>query len=288
MARRDRVGRGNDGPGRVRDRGHDRGVRPYRERATRPRRAVGHGAGDRWHDARARPDHGARRAATRTRRDRGRARRHHRVRDPDVRERLERARHRRRGVAGRVRAAAGASRIGTCRGVTHELALFLVLLKDSALALGGLGSLPLIRQDLVATGIATDAQVVQALAIGRLSTGPNGLWIVSLGYQIGGWSGAAIAVLATSLPPLVMVPATAAGRRFLLTPAFAGIVRGATLATAGLLASTGTSLIAQGGVTTAWWQLAIGAAAIALTYQGRIHPGVVVVGGALIGMLLGR
>ncbi|TMC31435.1 MAG: hypothetical protein E6J27_00245 [Chloroflexi bacterium] len=178
--------------------------------------------------------------------------------------------------------------MGTCRGVTHELALFLVLLKDSALALGGLGSLPLIRQDLVATGIATDAQVVQALAIGRLSTGPNGLWIVSLGYQIGGWSGAAIAVLATSLPPLVMVPATAAGRRFLLTPAFAGIVRGATLATAGLLASTGTSLIAQGGVTTAWWQLAIGAVAIALTYQGRIHPGVVVVGGALIGMLLGR
>ena len=172
--------------------------------------------------------------------------------------------------------------------MTHELALFLVLLKDSALALGGLGSLPLIRQDLVATGIATDAQVVQALAIGRLSTGPNGLWIVSLGYQIGGWSGAAIAVLATSLPPLVMVPATAAGRRFLLTPAFAGIVRGATLATAGLLASTGTSLIAQGGVSTAWWQLAIGAAAIALTYQGRIHPGVVVVGGAVIGMLLGR
>ena len=31
--------------------------------------------------------------------------------------------------------------------------------------------------------------------VGRLSTGPNGLWIVSLGYQIGGWSGAAIAVL---------------------------------------------------------------------------------------------
>ena len=47
------------------------------------------------------------------------------------------------------------------------LALFAVLLKDSALTLGGLGSLPLLRQDLVATGIATDPQLVEALAIGR-------------------------------------------------------------------------------------------------------------------------
>jgi chromate transporter len=169
-----------------------------------------------------------------------------------------------------------------------ELGLFLVLLKDSALALGGLGSLPLVRQDLVATGLVTDAQVVQALAIGRLSTGPNGLWIVSLGYQIGGWFGAASALVACSLPPLVMVPATIAGRRFLMTPVFAGIVRGAALATAGLLASTGVSLVAPDVAATAWWQIGIGAGALWLTYQGRLHPGLVVIGGAVLGMLLGR
>lgn len=169
-----------------------------------------------------------------------------------------------------------------------ELGLFLVLLKDSALALGGLGSLPLVRQDLVATGFATDAQVVQALAIGRLSTGPNGLWIVSLGYQIGGPLGALMALVACSVPPLVMVPATAAARRFLMTPAFAGFVRGAALATAGLLASTGVTLIAPDTHGTAWWQAAIGAAAVALTYQGRLHPGLVVIGGALLGIALAR
>jgi len=172
--------------------------------------------------------------------------------------------------------------------MTSDLALFLTLLKDSALALGGLGSLPLVRQDLVATGLVTDAQVVQALAIGRLSTGPNGLWIVSLGYQIDGWLGAAIALVACSLPPLVMVPATIVGRRFLMTPAFAGIVRGAALATAGLLASTGVSLIAPDIAATAWWQLGIGAAAAGLTYEGRLHPGLVVVGGALLGVGLAR
>lgn len=166
------------------------------------------------------------------------------------------------------------------------LGLFLVLLKDSALGIGGLGSLPLLRQDLVATGLATDAQLVQALAIGRLSTGPTGLWIVSLGYQMAGVSGAAIALVASTLPPLLMLPATALARRWLLSVPFAGLVRGAALATAGLLAATGVSLIVPWGLVPTWWQAAIGIAATALTYHGRLHPAVVVVGGAVLGLLL--
>jgi len=171
--------------------------------------------------------------------------------------------------------------------VIADLALFLILLKDSALALGGLGSLPLVRQDLVVPGLATDTQVVQALAIGRLSTGPNGLWIVSLGYLIAGWSGALIALLATSVAPLVMIPATAAARRFLMTSWFAGLVRGAALATAGLLLSTGLTLIAPDAAALLWWQIPVAIAALALTYDGRLHPGVVVIGGALVGVALG-
>ena len=169
-----------------------------------------------------------------------------------------------------------------------ELALFLVLLKDSALALGGLGSLPLVRQDLVATGIVTDAQVVEALAIGRLSTGPNGLWIVSLGYQIAGIAGALLALVASCLPPLVMVPLTMAARRYVLTAPFAGLVRGAALATAGLLASTGVSLIAPDLSSTQAWQYVVAAVALAVTYEGRLHPGIVVVAGALAGVVLAR
>src|SRR6266542_3791508 len=148
------------------------------------------------------------------------------------------------------------------------LALFAVLLKDSALALGGLGSLPLLRQDLVATGIVTDRQLVQALAIGRLSTGPNGLWIVSLGYQMAGLLGAVMALVASSLPPLAILPATAVARRWLLSVRFAGIVRGDD--------------------TPSWWQVVVGIAAAALTYQGRLHPAAVVLGGALFGVLLAR
>jgi chromate transporter len=166
------------------------------------------------------------------------------------------------------------------------LTLFVVMLKDSALALGGLGSLPLLREDLVATGLATDAQIVQALAIGRLSTGPNGLWVVSLGYQMAGLAGAVMALVASSLPPLLILPATAVARRWLLSVPFAGLVRGAALATAGLLSATGVSLIVPPGDVPSWWQVVIGIAAAALTYQGRLHPAAVVIGGALLGVLL--
>jgi chromate transporter len=168
------------------------------------------------------------------------------------------------------------------------LTLFLMLLKDSALSLGGLGSLPLLRQDLVATGVVSDTQLVEALAIGRLSTGPNGLWIVSLGYQIAGPLGAALALVASCLPPLLILPATAMARRWLLSVPFAGLVRGAALATAGLLCATAVALIAPAGDAPSWWQVAIGVAAAAFTYQGRLHPAAVVIGGALLGILLAR
>jgi hypothetical protein len=36
------------------------------------------------------------------------------------------------------------------------------------------------------------------------------------------------------------------------------------------------------------WQYAVGIVATVLTYQGRIHPALVVLGGAAAGLLLGR
>jgi len=167
------------------------------------------------------------------------------------------------------------------------LALFGVFLKASALSLGGLSSLPLLRADLVAPGIATDDQVVQAIAIGRLSTGPNGLYIVSLGYLVGGVIGATVALVAASLPPLVIVPITAVARRWLFATPVAGLVRGVALATAGLLVATGIGIVTATG-TPSWWQLALAAIATVLTYRGTLHPAIVIAIGAGIGLVLGH
>jgi chromate transporter len=167
------------------------------------------------------------------------------------------------------------------------LALFGVFLKASALSLGGLSSLPLLRADLVVPGIATDDQVVQAIAIGRISTGPNGLYIVSLGYLVGGIVGATMALIAATIPPLVIVPITALARRWLLTTPVAGLVRGVALATAGLLVATGLGIVGAGG-TPALWQLALAAIATVLTYRGILHPAIVIAIGAGVGLALGR
>ncbi|MFI5270051.1 MAG: chromate transporter, partial [Chloroflexota bacterium] len=60
--------------------------------------------------------------------------------------------------------------------------LFLLFLKASALSFGGLGGLPILHQDLVLRNVPdVDRLVGQALAVGRLSPGPNGLYVVSLG-----------------------------------------------------------------------------------------------------------
>ena len=167
-----------------------------------------------------------------------------------------------------------------------DLVLFLILLKDSALALGGLGSLPLVRQDLVVPGRSTLAgqdayrfrhELIRDAAYRSLPKEAR----AELHAHV------AASLLATSVAPLVMIPATIAARRFLMTSWFAGLVRGAALATAGLLLSTGLSLIAPDAAALLWWQIPVAIAALALTYDGRLHPGVVVIGGALVGVALG-
>src|SRR5207245_2535262 len=125
--------------------------------------------------------------------------------------RLDGAEHRRDrhdGAAGRDAARQGATDIRARAGVIDPFTLFVILLKASSLSLGGFGSLPLLRQDLVVTGIATEAQIVEALAIGRLSTGPNGLYVVILGYQLAGLPGAALATVAATGTQLVTLSTT--------------------------------------------------------------------------------
>ena len=167
----------------------------------------------------------------------------------------------------------------------EQLQLFLIFLKSLALAVGGLASLPLLRADLVPQYV-TDAGIVQALAVGRLAPGPNGLYIVSLGYIVAGWTGALYALIGASLAPLIMLPATALARRWLLSAWFGGLVRGVSLATAGLLLATGATIVAGSG--TQIWQLALVAVTVVVTVHGRLHPAAMIVVGAAVGLALGR
>ena len=115
------------------------------------------------------------------------------------------------------------------------LGYFLLLLKATLLSFGGTANLPSIHQDLTSRGWATDQQFGSAIAIGQLAPGPVGLWVVALGYMIGGLPGAGLAAGAIALPPLLVLPLARLHSHHANAPAMRGFIRGIALAVTGIL-----------------------------------------------------
>ena len=169
------------------------------------------------------------------------------------------------------------------------LVLFLAVLKASVLSIGGLASVPLLRQDIVAAGLVTEHQLLESLTIGRLSPGPGGLYMVSLGYFAAGPMGAVLAIIAACIPPLAFVVLTGYVRKQLASPAAAGVIRGVALSSTALVIATGVQLLAPEGAisTVPAWQLVLAGGAAVLTSQGRVHPGLLVGVGCVAGVVFG-
>jgi chromate transporter len=84
--------------------------------------------------------------------------------------------------------------------------LYLLLLKAAVTSFGGFCSLPIIRQDLVVSRqVINDRQLNAAVAVGRVTPGPTGLCIVSVGYFAAGVPGAIAGLLALITPSLSVI-----------------------------------------------------------------------------------
>ena len=118
--------------------------------------------------------------------------------------------------------------------------LYLLLLKATVTSFSGLSSLPVLREDLVVRReIITDQQLNLAVTAGRSGPGPNGLYVVSVGYLAGGLAGACAGWLAMITPaflvvPLVRLVGARADRPWLRSAIRASMTAGAAL----LLAAT--------------------------------------------------
>jgi chromate transporter len=112
--------------------------------------------------------------------------------------------------------------------------MFLLVLRSSLLSTGGFGNVPALHTDLVGGGVTTEATFAQALAVGQISPGPNGLWVVSLGYLVSGWWGALAATIAVLLPPLLVLVVERVYYRAQDHPAVEGLIRGLSLAVVGV------------------------------------------------------
>ena len=106
---------------------------------------------------------------------------------------------------------------------------FIVLLKSILFSSGGYGPLPSLHSDLIANKWANQTQFTEALSIGQVTPGPNGLWVISLCYLIAGLRGAILACIALLLPPLLIIVVQHYYNRVASYPATQGVLDGVVL-----------------------------------------------------------
>lgn len=147
---------------------------------------------------------------------------------------------------------------------------FLLFLKASLFSSGGFSNLPSLHQDLLARRWASESQFGQAIAIGQISPGPNGLWVISLGYFTYGVPGAILALIAITIPPLLVLAISAQYARVEGRPWVDGAMHGVSLAVIGLLITVIWTILRQPGVDAKGLLIAAGSFGLALSRKVNV------------------
>lgn len=164
------------------------------------------------------------------------------------------------------------------------LVYFWLLLKASLFSTGGFGNLPSLLSDFVSRGWATERQFAEALAVGQVSPGPNGLWVISMGYLTYGVPGALLSTIAIIIPPLLVLALDKLHRRIGDHPAVKGFVRGLGLAVVGIFLVILSRIWAESGISVI--SLLIVIASLGLGITKKVPVVVILIIGGIIGSLL--
>lgn len=160
---------------------------------------------------------------------------------------------------------------------------------------GGPSMIPLVRSEVVEVrGWLTPEAFLDAFAFGNALPGPIVTKLAMyVGHQVAGWPGAAAALLGATLPTLVLILlmaqlVTRAKNNGALQAAIAGIrpiVVALLLLVAWDFAPNALGGLAEVGAN--WPKWVIAAASLYLTVRHDVHPVVLIVAGAVLGMVLG-
>jgi chromate transporter len=161
---------------------------------------------------------------------------------------------------------------------------FWLFLKGSLLSTGGLGNLPFLHKDLLSLGWASESDFITAIAVGQVSPGPSGLWSISLGYLTFGWLGAGLALVALTLPPLLIVGVAAIYNRIEKAPGVQNFSRGLALGVIGLTLAVALGLARSAIIDWRSWIIAI--CALGLALSKRVPIVLILVMAAVAGCLL--
>src|SRR5277367_5549581 len=142
----------------------------------------------------------------------------------------------------------------------------------------------MVRNDFVVRRqMLTDRQLNTAVAAGRIGPGPNGIYVVSIGYLVDGTPGAIAGWLAMITPAFLIIPML----RFLGAraehPRARAVARAVLFAGAGLMLSAAVPL-ARDAITNPL-SLAIFVVSFLLIASARVDSLWVMLGAAVIGVL---
>jgi chromate transporter len=162
--------------------------------------------------------------------------------------------------------------------------LFLVIMIASVFSFGGLGSLPVLQSQLQSNGISPDAVVLPALAVGNISPGPNGLYLIAASYFIGGIKGSLVACLAVLIPPFLVLGVERARQRLIHLARFRAMLRSLALAVVALLVVTDWSLVKHAATAGPWSIVVMVAGTLMLLF--RVPPLIGVVFAIVVGVMV--
>ncbi|WP_343624701.1 chromate efflux transporter [Flavobacterium lindanitolerans] len=168
-----------------------------------------------------------------------------------------------------------------------NLNLFLIFFKIGAILYGsGYVLFAFLDAELVATGLLSRQQLIDAIAVGQFTPGPVFSSVTFIGYQINGLSGALISTLAIFMPSFIFVtllhPLMKKMRSSKLLSVFLDAVNVASVA----IIITVCYEMAKDSIAD-WRTIVIGIISSLIVFKFRkINSAFVVIGGGILGYLL--
>jgi chromate transporter len=165
--------------------------------------------------------------------------------------------------------------------------LFFVFLKIGAVLYGsGYVLFAFLDTELVATGLLSRQQLIDAIAVGQFTPGPVFSSVTFVGYQITGFSGAVVSTIAIFLPSFLFVaflnPLVKILRNSMLFSSFLDAVNVASVAVIAVICFE----MSKESISD-WRTFLITVLSLFITFSfKKINSAFVVLGGSLVGFLL--